>query len=178
MLEQAGEIRLPGGREQLAGCEEILARVIDERLVQVPAARVVALERRTRHERGEAAQAPADLTRRRAKKQQVIRRAQRALGREGALHLAGPPFVLERAQRQPERGVGARELAEHRLHEVHVGFRVVRVARLDRRGADRAATDPWRSNVLVGQTIFGDAREIPLDLESDHQLHLLLRQAP
>ena len=118
--------------------------------MQVPAARVVALERGARHERGEAAQPPADLARRRAKQEQVIGRAQRALGGESAFHLPGPPFVLERAQRQPERGVGARELAEHRLHEVQVGFRVVRVARLDRRGADRAATHPWRANVLVG----------------------------
>src|SRR5207302_11500344 len=110
VLEQPGEIRLPRGREQLAAGEQVLARVIHERLVQMPAARVVALERRARHERRKTPLASADLPRRGAKEQQVVRSAQCILGGEGALDLPRTPFVLDGAQRQPERGVRLRKV--------------------------------------------------------------------
>src|SRR5207249_11052106 len=103
VLEQAGKVSVAERREQLLAGEEVAAGAVAQRLVQVPAARVIALERRPRHERGEAIEAAANLARRRAKEQEIVRRAQGVLRRERALDLPGSPFVLERAQRQAER---------------------------------------------------------------------------
>ena len=86
------------------------------------------------------------------------------------------PLVLDRTQRQTERAVGARELAEHRLHDVHVGLGVVRVARLEGRGADRAPSHARHADVLLREAILGEAREVPLDLEADDELDLLPRK--
>src|SRR5205823_2948428 len=69
VLEQAGEIGLTEVGKELRSGEQVAAVAVDQRLVQVPAARGVALERRPRHEGGEAAKPAADLPRGRAKEQ-------------------------------------------------------------------------------------------------------------
>ena len=83
------------GHEQVAP-----ALGIDQRLMQMPAARIVALESRPAHEGREMAHAAADLPGRGAEQQQIVGGGERIAGREGAFDLARAPFVLDRAQRQ------------------------------------------------------------------------------
>ena len=137
VLEQAGDIGLPKVRKELRAGEQVASIAVDQRLVQMPAARVVALERRPRHERGEAAKPAAHLARGRAKEQEVVRRAQRALRREGALDLSRAPFVLDRAQRQAHFVESFRQRTEHALHEIHVCFGMIGIPWFRRHRPDR-----------------------------------------
>src|SRR5262245_57706663 len=78
------------------------APAVEERLMQMPAAGVIPLERRPRHEGGEISDSAADLPRRRAEQQRMVGRLQRGPCGEGALELPGSPFVLDRSQRQSD----------------------------------------------------------------------------
>src|SRR5262249_32465998 len=80
------------GHEQVAS-----ALAVEERLMEVPAAGVIALERRPAHERGEMSHPAADLPRRGAKEERVIRRLQRRSRGERALDLPRSPLVLDRS---------------------------------------------------------------------------------
>src|SRR5262249_56027013 len=65
------------------------ALAVEERLMEVPAAGVIALERRPAHERGEMSHPAADLPRRGAKEERVIRRLERRSRGDG--EIARPP---------------------------------------------------------------------------------------
>src|SRR5215470_13774988 len=144
----------------------------------MPATRVAALETRAAHEGREVAHAPADLAGGGAEQEEIVGGGERIAGRERALDLAGAPLVLDRAQRQREPFERVGERAQHRLHQVHVGFGVVRKAGLGRTGADRAAAYAGCADMLVAELILRDAEEIPLDLEPDHIAHALVGETP
>src|SRR6185437_472547 len=63
------------------------APAVEERLMQVPAAGVIALERRPAHERGEISHPAANLPRRRAEQQRMVGGFQRRPRGEGTLEL-------------------------------------------------------------------------------------------
>ncbi len=171
VLQKAGEIRQAERRQQLAGFfrhEQIgAARRIDQRLMQMPAAGVITLERRARHEGGEIAEPPAHLPRRGAEQQHVVGGVERGARRKRALDLSGAPFVFDGTQAKSERLVGIAERIEHRLHQIHVGFGVVVIAGLGRPGFDRTAAHAGRADILLAQMLVGDAKQIPLDLGAD-----------
>ena len=135
--------------------------------MQVPAARIIALERRPRHEGREVAETAANLSRRGAKQQHIVGRIQCGARCESALDLPRAPFVFDRAQAQPKRLEGVAERVERRLHQIHVGFGVVVITGLGRPGPDRTAAGAGRADVLLAQMIVGDAQQIPLDLRAD-----------
>src|SRR5260370_31644329 len=74
----------------------------DQRLMQVPTARVIAFECRTAHECGEIPHPATDLPRRRAEQQRMVRGLQRGPRGKGPFELAWSPLVLDRAQRQSD----------------------------------------------------------------------------
>ena len=114
------------------GHKHVAARArIDQRLMQMPAARIKALDAGPRHEGCEMAHAPADLSRRRAENEHVIGGGERVARRECALHLTRSPFVFDRAQRQTKRLIAIGERAQHRLHQIHVGFRMIMIPGLN-----------------------------------------------
>src|SRR5205823_14784544 len=90
----------------------------------------------------------------------------------GAFDLARSPLLFQRAQRQPQARIGARELAEERLHQIHARLRVVGVAGIRWTGCERPAAHPRNADVLVAQALLQHPGEIPLDLEPDHELEL------
>src|SRR5690606_2535392 len=116
MGEQAGKVVPAVGGKNLVFRlrHEGVAALPLERLVQVPAAREVASDRGTAHERGEVAETPADLAGGGAQQHRVVGGAQCRLCRERRLDLAGTPFLLERAERQPELRVRVGERLEDR----------------------------------------------------------------
>ena len=116
------------------GCS---ARRSTQRLMQMPAAGIVALDRRSAHEGREMTHPPAQLARRGAEQHRVVGRLQRRPRAQTCIP-PGPAPTRSRsiaAAARSSRSIGERR--EHRLHQVHVGFRVVGEAGLRRRGPDR-----------------------------------------
>ena len=145
--------------------------------MQVPAAGVIALERRPAHEGGEISHSAADLPRRRAEQQRMVGGLQRRPRGERALELARSPLVLDRAQRQSDLSKCIGERGEHRLHQIHVGFGVVGKAGLGRRRFDRLPAHAGKADIVVAERVLRDAQQIPLDLQPDEQAHALVRRA-
>ncbi len=85
---------------------------------------------------------------------------------------------LDRAQWQLELLERPRQLGEHRLHQVHVGFGVIGIAGLGRRGLERAAAQARTADMLVAEPIFRDSQQVPLDFEADHVAHALVGKPP
>ncbi len=129
---------------------------IAQRLMQMPAAGAEARDRRPRHEACEIAHAARDLTRGAAEQDQIVGGGQRIPRRKGAFDLARSPFVFDRAQRQVDRLEMLAQRRQHRLHDVEVGFGVIRIAGLDREGADRLALDADRVGVFRRNRIAGE----------------------
>src|SRR5580704_2170925 len=117
--------------------------------MQVPAAWIKSLQRGPAHEGRKITESAADLPSRGAEQEDVVGGLKRRARREGALDLSGAPFVLDRAQAEPERFEGIAERIEHRLHEIHVGFRVIVITGLRRPGADRTAARTRHADIVV-----------------------------
>src|SRR5579862_3621751 len=135
--------------------------------MQVPAAGVKSLQRRPAHEGREITEAAADLPCRGAEQEYIIGRLERGARRKCALDLSRAPFILDRAQPEPELLESIAERVEHGLHQIHVGFGVIVVAGLYRPSADRVPACPGHADIVVAQMVFGDAEQIPLDLRAD-----------
>jgi len=144
--------------------------------MKVPAAGVIALERRPAHERGEMSHPAADLPRRGAKEERMICRLERRPRGEGTLDLSRSPLVLDRSQRQPDFLEMLGERGEHRLHQVHVGFAMIGKARLDWRSLDRPSAHAGDADILVAQFRLRDAQQVPLDFQPHDEVHTLVRE--
>ena len=119
MIQEPGEKSRPqagqGGTVRIRG-HPVPARFrIDYRLVQMPAAGEMPGKAGAAHKSREIAVAAADLACRGPEQDVIVRRLHRIACIERALDLARPVFVFQRAQRQPDPGIGVRQLAEHRL---------------------------------------------------------------
>jgi hypothetical protein len=105
MSDQPAEIIAAHGGEHVAivqskGVE--LALVLDQRLMQMPAARHHIRQCGPAHEAGEAAVAPRHLLRRGAEQDHGVRRIHPGHGAEGEFDLTGAQLGFDRAQRQAE----------------------------------------------------------------------------
>jgi hypothetical protein len=147
-----------------------------DRLMQMPAARVVALDCGAAHEARDIAHPAADLACRSPKQDQIVRRLERGPRRKRAFELPRPPLVLDRSQRQAKLLQGVGERGDRRLHEVHIGLGMEGIARLRRAGAQRAALDARAADMLAAEMLFGDAQQVPFDLEPDGAVHAALFQ--
>ena len=182
MFQQAAEIGASERRQTFALVLRheyvVPALGIDQGLMKVPAAGIVAPVRRAAHEGGEVAHPAADLARGGAEQERVVGGFQRRPCREGALELARPPLVLDRPQRQPDLLVGLGQRREHRLHQIHVGFGVIGKARLHMRTLDRERAHAGNAGVLVVEVVLCDTQQIPLDLQADDAAEPHVRQPP
>ena len=180
VFQQAGEEVSSYRRQMFArvvGHEQVVpVFIVDKRLMQVPAAGIAALERRQAHEGREMTHATADLAGRRAEQHDVIGGLQRRPRRKRALDLARPPLVLDGSQRQSESFKMLSQCGEHRLHQIHVRLGMIGEAGLGRCGFQRSPGQAGGPDALVAELIFGDAQEIPLDLQPDHGADALLAE--
>ncbi len=145
--------------------------------MQVPAARIETFKSRPAHEAREIAEAPADLTRRRPEKNDVVCCFQRRTRGEGAFYLSRPPFILERPERKVQFLQRTRHGRKRRLHPVQIGFRVKGISWFDRMNAGRTALEAGGADIRAGQKFVGDPQQIPFDLEADAALHSSFYQA-
>src|SRR5262245_37029248 len=140
----------------------------------MPAARIKTLECRPAHEGREIAEAPADLTRSGAEKNEIVGCFERGTGREGAFHLSRAPFILERSERKPQFLQCICYRGKRRLHPVEIGLRVERISRLDGIDIRRATLETRHPDVLERQLLIGEPQQIPFDLEADAAFHASL----
>ncbi len=181
VFEQAAEIGFARRRQHFAfpvRHEQVAPGSVDQRLMQVPAARIVARNRRTRHERCEIAHAPANLPGRRTEQDEIVRCFQRRARREGAFDLARTPFIFQRAQRKPELFIGVGQRRQHRLHEIEIALGMQRVAGLDRNRGDRPAARSRRADIFGGEMRLVHAQQIPLDFQPDDGAHAARVEPP
>ncbi len=132
MLQQPGEI-LHAERRQAVLVREGVALVLtlDQRLMQVPAARHHVGQRRPAHEAGEIAVAARDLLHRRAEQDHGVGGFKAHERAEGEFALAGAELDLYRAQRQAERGNAAPQDRHRRIEHVEARFGEVLVALIE-----------------------------------------------
>src|SRR5439155_12034127 len=97
------ELAAERSQEVGVGDERVRAgRAVDERLVQVPAAREEVRERRPAHERREEPTPLADRLHRAAEEDHRVRRGEALHRPVRELDLAGTPLILDRARRQTD----------------------------------------------------------------------------
>lgn len=157
--------------------EQIFAGAVGERLMQMPAAGVIALECGPRHEGRKMAHAPADLPRGAAEQDEIVGGFERTARCECAFHLARPPFVFDRAQRQIDRLEMRGKRRQHRLHQVEIGFGVIGIAGLCGQRANRLSAQAGDADILLAEPVVGKAQQIPFHFEPDDEVLFLRLQA-
>ena len=134
-MRQEPAEKIPAGFGQSAAtvADEGIAPAfaIDQRLMQMPAARKQIGQSRPAHEAREQAVAPRDLFGRGAEQNHRVGGGKARLRAEGEFALARPEFDFERAERHAERCDAAPDRLQRRVDLVEAGFGQILVALIE-----------------------------------------------
>jgi len=168
--QQAAEKVSPDCRDHVAVVErEGIAAVaaLDQRLMQMPAARHHVGQRWAAHEAGETAVAPRDLLHRRTEQDHGVGGGEPDLRAERELALARPELDLDRAQRQAERLHAAADLLQHRIELIEPRLGEVLESLGDQADLRRGRRP---GGVLRREARIDDAEQVEFDLEPGHEI--------
>ena len=143
------------------------AAKLDQRLVQMPAARKQIRQTRPAHEARETAVAPRDLFGGGAEQDHGVGSGKPALRPEGEFALARPQFDLERAQRHAERGDAAADRRQRRIDLIETRFGQILVALRERAHVGRLRRP---ARVLRRQPRILQLEEMKFDLEAGEEI--------
>ena len=129
MREQAAEEMKAHSRQPVGGDEGVALRLtVDQRLMQMPAARHHVRQRRPAHEAREHAVAARDLLHRGAEQDHRVGRGKPDLRPEGELALARPELDLDRAQREIERDDATAQRRDRLIEQVEARLGEILIA--------------------------------------------------